>query len=325
MIENQNGFDQRDIDFYYLIGVFFKYKKIIISITFITAVISIVYALIATPFYISRASMYPVNKEEGGILKELSQTLGISNKTKGYYIFDVLKSKRISSEVIYSKYLPSNAKDSVNLLEFWNLNKLDISENRKLETAIMLLNSSVNMHEDKETSLITISAITKDKLLSKDIVQKYCDTTIKYLNVTQQTSTKKSVAFAQNRLQAVTKELAQIQGDVVIFQTENSLISSPNLSMEIKKKIEKMDLLKSVVVLLGKELELLKIEEVKENQIINILDQPDVVDKPVKPQKRLIVIVNTFLSFLITYVGVILHEKAKKYGVYRMLKKELVR
>jgi len=86
MIENQNGFDQRDIDFYYLIGVFFKYKKIIISITFITAVISIVYALIATPFYISRASMYPVNKEEGGILKELSQTLGISNKTKGYYI-----------------------------------------------------------------------------------------------------------------------------------------------------------------------------------------------------------------------------------------------
>lgn len=324
-IERQNGFDQRDIDFYYLIGVFFKYKKIIISITFITAVISIVYALLATPYYISRTSMYPVNKEEGGILKELSQTLGISNKTKGYYIFDVLKSKRISSEVIYSKYLPSNAKDSVNLLEFWNLNKLDISENRKLETAIILLNSSVNMHEDKETSLITISAITKDKLLSKDIVQRYCDATIKYLNVTQQTSTKKSVAFAQNRLQAVTKELAQIQDDVVRFQTENSLINSPNLSMEIKKKIEKMDLLKSVVVLLGKELELLKIEEVKENQIINILDQPDVVDKPVKPQKRLIVIVNTFLSFLITYVGVILHEKAKKYGVYRMLKIELVR
>ena len=322
---NQNGFSERSIDFYYLIGILYKYKKLIIGVTFITGVLSIIYVLNATPYYISRASMYPVNKEEGGILKQLSQTLGISNKTRGYYIFDVLKSKRISSEIIYSKFLPYESKDSINLIQFWNLDKLNISENRKLEAATSYLNSKVSMREDKETALITISAVTKDKILSQAIVQKFCDATVNYMNKTQQSSTSKSVEFTGERLKDVKSNLKKLQNDIVIFQKENASTSSPDLSMEVKKKIQEMELLRSVVVLLGKEHELLKIEKVKDSQVINILDYPDIVDKPVKPQKRVVVMINVFLSFLISFTAVILREKAIKYGVLERLKNEVTK
>lgn len=322
---NTNGFGQRDIDFYYLIGIFFKYKKLIISITFVIGVLSIIYVLLATPYYLSTATLYPVNKEEGGILKELSQTLGLSNKAKGYYIFDVLQSKRIASEIIYSKYKTVESKDSVNLIEFWELDKLDISENRKFEAANVMLNSCVNMRENKETYLITISAMTKDKFLSRDIVKNFCDATIRYLNTAQQTATSKSLEFTKERLDYTKMNLDKIQNEIVNFQKENSLIVKPDLSMEIKKKMEDRELLRSVVVLLEKEYELLKIEKVKESPIINILDEPYAGDKPVKPKKRQVVMINTFLGFLLSFVGVILHEKAKKYGVYRTLKKEMSR
>lgn len=320
-LENKNSeFTERNVDFYYLIGILWRYKKLIFGTTFIVGVLSIIYVLVATPYYQSSASIYPINKEDGGILKQLSQTLGISNKTKGYYIFDVLKSRRISTEIIYSKYLPLEEKDSVNLIQFWNLDGSDVSENRKLEKALILLGSKVSLHEDKETSLITISAVTKDKKISKMIVDNYCSATINYLNNAQQTSTSKSVEFTQNRLEVVNKNLIEAQNDIVKFQEENTSIVSPELSMELKKKVENMELLKSVAVLLGKELELLKIEEVKENPIINILDIAEIVDKPVRPQKRVIVILNTFLSFVFSFIGVILKEKAVKYNVINKLK-----
>ncbi|MCK4979140.1 MAG: hypothetical protein KAS62_02035, partial [Candidatus Delongbacteria bacterium] len=269
------------IDFYYLIGILFKYKKFIFSITFVVAVLSIIYALLTTPYYISVATIYPVNKDDGGPLKQLSASLGISNRTQGYYIFDVLNSRRIITKIIYSKYKTSFSSDSVNLIQFWKLDKIDISENRKLEVAMKLLRSKVTMKEDKETALINISAITKDKLLSKSIVVKHCDETINYLNNEEQNSVKQSIQFTINRLDVVKNNLLQTENEIIEFQEENATISSPLLSMELRRKTKNMELARSVVVLLEKQLELLKIEEVRDRPIINILDTPGVRDKPV--------------------------------------------
>ena len=180
------------------------------------------------------------------------------------------------------------------------------------------------MKEDKETALINISVITTDKSLSKSIVNKYCDETINYLNNEEQSSVKQSITFTIARLDVVRKNLLKAENEIVEFQDENATISSPFLSMQLRRKTKNMELVRSVVVLLEKQLELLKIEEVRDRPIINILDAPDVRDKPVKPKKRDIVMINTILSFIMSYLIVILHEKAIKYRIYSRLKKEIL-
>ncbi len=326
-LENSSSdeFTQRNIDFFYLIGILWHHKKFIFGATFIAGVVSIIYVLVATPYYMSVATMYPVNKEDGGPLKQLAVSLGISNKTSGYYIFDVLQSRRISSEIIYSKYKSEWIPDSVTLIEFWDMDELDVSENRIFELAVRTLGSVVTIKEDKETNLINLSVITKDKYISKAIADKYIEATINYLNHEEQTSIKQSIKFTHDRLLVVKEQLKNSENELVAFQEVNARTTSPYLSMESKKKIQDIELIRSVVILLEKQLELLKIEEVKEKPIINILDRPEVRDKPVKPKKREVVMVNTILTFFSAFILVILNEKAKKYAIYDRLVKELKR
>ena len=133
------------------------------------------------------------------------------------------------------------------------------------------------------------------------------------------------VLWFKNRLEIVTKKLADAENEIVVYQEDNAQISSPSQSMKIKKKINKMELIRSVVVLLEKQFELLKIEEVRQRPIINVLDTPQITDKPVKPRKREIVMINTILGFFMMYISVILHGKAIKYGIYVKISKEIFR
>jgi len=119
------------------------------------------------------------------------------------------------------------------------------------------------------------------------------------------------------------KELLDAESELIEFQDANAQALSPTLSVELKRKFKKIELIQNVVILLEKQLELLKIEEVRERPVVNILDKPDIYDKPIKPQKRRIVTVNTFISFLVAFASTILYEKAKKYQIVNEIKREI--
>ncbi len=312
---DSEGVAGHQVDFFYLIGVLFRYRIFIVVFTAVIAILSIIYVLVATPIYQSNVSIYPMNKEEGGPLKQLALSLGMSNKTTGFYIMDVLASRRISKEIIYTKYYIPELKDSLNLIQYWKLDQYDISEYRIFEQALRTLKRSVEFKEDKETSLVNISVNTTNPTLSKKIADRYCETVIYYLNNELRNSIHESIKFTEIRLRDVTEKLEIQQKNLVDFQNMNAKTTSPSLSMEYKKRFQDVELIQSVVVLLEKQLELLKIEEVKEKPIINILDYPDINDKAIEPQKRKVVIVNTLIAFFISFVGVILKEKAVKYKV----------
>jgi uncharacterized protein involved in exopolysaccharide biosynthesis len=316
---NNSDFAGHQVDFFYLTGVLFRYKSFIFSFTTIAAILSIIYVLVVTPIYQSTVTLYPMNKDDNGPLKQLAVSLGISNKTSGFYIMDVLGSRRIGKEVIYSKYLLDENKDSVNLIQYWELDQYDISEFRIFEQSLRTLRAAVDIKEDKETSLVSITVNTKDPVLCKGIADRYCEAVINYLNNELKSSIIESIKFTEIRLNDVNEKLNRYQQDLVDFQNDNARTNSPTLSMEYKRKYQDVELIQGVVILLEKQLELLKIEEVKEKPIINILDVPDINDKPVEPQKRKVVVVNTIIAFFMSFVGVILKEKSAKYKVYDRL------
>ena len=318
-----NGFADRSIDFFYLLGILWRFKYFIFGVTFVTGVLSIIYVLNATPYYQSTVTLYPVNKDHGGPLKQLAVSLGISNKTSGYYIIDVLRSRRITSEVIYNKYYSVFFPDSVDLIHFLELDGIDVSDSRKYQIASRSLGGAVTIREDKETSLITLSVVTRDKFVSKAIAEKYCEATIRYLNEEERSSISQTIAFTEERLEIVKSQMIKAQNEFIAFQEANISTRSPSLSMQTRQMMKDIELIQSLVVLLEKQLELLRIEEEKEKPVINILDYPVVVDRSVRPRKREVVMINTILSFFISYVVLILHEKAKKYGIYQRIFKEL--
>lgn len=314
--------NQDSINFIYLIGILFRYWKILFGVTFVVGAASIIYVLVVTPIYKSYVTMYPVTKDQGGPLKELAVTLGMASKNDGFYLQEVLKSRRISAKVIYSKYLTESFPDSINLIKFFGFDKEDASENRKFEATLNALKGSVEIKEDKETGLVNIQVLTKDKKLCHDICVVYTEAVTRYLQVEQKNQVSQSINFTSERLEEVREELSKAEQELIDFQEKNIRTTSPALSTEVKRMYKKIEIIQNVVIMLEKQLELLKIEEVRDRSVVNILDKADIYDKPFKPQKRKVVIANTFISFFLLYALVILREKIIYYKIIPAIRKE---
>ncbi len=320
---NETAESEKGIDVFYLIGILWKYKKPITIITFTAAVLSVVYVLTATRYYMSSVSLYPITKDQGGPLKELAASLGLGAKPEGYYLPDVINSRRIMKQIIDKKYKTISFPDSVNLIQFWELDKLPVSENMKYEYALRVLRASTGLREDKETTLITLTITTKEKKLSADIVQNYVDAITYYLQNELKSQIKQSIIFTEIRLKEVEKHLLELEADLLEFQEKNAKLISPSLSLQVKKKAKEIQLTTDLEVMLRKQIELLKIEEERSKPVMNILDKPDIYDKHVRPQGRKVAITATTSAFFISFLIFLVYEKEKKVGIIHKLKKSI--
>ncbi|MDY0016264.1 MAG: Wzz/FepE/Etk N-terminal domain-containing protein [Candidatus Delongbacteria bacterium] len=321
--DNETTESEKGIDIFYLIGVLWKYKKPIAIITFMAAVLSVVYVLTATRYYMSSVSLYPITKDQGGPLKELAASLGLGAKPEGYYLPDVISSRRIMKQIIDKKYKTMSFPDSVNLLQFWEFDKLPVSENMKYEYALKALRASTSLREDKETTLITLTIITKEKKLSADIVQNYIDVITYYLQNELKSQIKQSIIFTEIRLKEVEEHLLESESDLLEFQEKNAKLISPFLSLQVKRKAKEIQLTTDLEVMLRKQIELLKIEEERSKPVMNILDKPDIYDKHVRPQGRKVAMTTTISAFFISFLIFLVYENEKKVGIIQKLKKSI--
>lgn len=301
--------DTGTYDFYYYIKILWKYRLVIFIITFLAGLTSVIYVITSDKYYKSVVTLYPITKDQGGPLKELAATLGIGVKPEGYYLPDVIHSRRIMKKVIERKYKTEAFKDSVNLIQFWNYDEMPVSENLKYEYAMRALSLATNLREDKETALITLTIVTKERKLSADIAQSYVDMITYYLQNELKTQIRQSINFTSTRLEEVKNELYEEEQGLLKFQESNAKLSSPFLSLQVKRMYKKIELTTDLEVLLKKQLELLKIEEERLKPVMNILDAPDIYEKHVKPKGRKIATVSTFLAFLLSYGFSIYYEK----------------
>jgi len=322
---SDNSIERNQLDYLYLIEILAKYRKLIIITTFTITVITVIYVLVATKIYVSQVTLYPITKDEGGPLKELSMQLGIGAKPEGYYLPDVLKSNRISKKVILKKYKIENMKDSLNLIQFWEFDQMEVSDNTKIELAISTLSGSIQIKENKETTLITLKVFSTQKELAKQIAEYYYQVVTLYLQEELVSSIRSTITFTEKRLKETKEELLAAETDLILFQEINSKISSPALTIENTRKYFRVQLAKDIYSLLEKQIQLLKIEEVRKKPVLNLLDLPEVSDQHVKPTKRKTVMLSTFLGFIFSFSMALVVEKLKQKKIFSDIKTVIVK
>lgn len=304
--------ENTEIDYLYLLYILWKYRIAISISTFVFIVISVIYALTAQRVYISQVTMYPITKDQGGLLKELSSQLGIGSKPEGFYLPDVLESRRISKKVIFKKYWAEGFKDSINLMQFWEIDKKNMSENMKIDLAINKLASSIDIREDKETTLISLKVYSNDKIIAKQMASYYVTSITEFLQYELISSISSTIIFTEKRLKEAQEELLAAETALIEFQEKNTKLSSPSLSIENTRKYFRIQLAKDVVSLLQRQVDLLRIEQVRLKPVINLLDEPDIHDKHIKPARRRIVMTGTFIGFLTSFLFLTTYQRLKE-------------
>ena len=287
---------------------FIKNKKIIRRSTAFFFILSITYALLATKYYEATISLYPSTSETNSSLaniQNIASSFGLMGANNdAYYIPDVVNSRKIKTEVLLTKWKTEKFNKPVDLIKYWEIE--EETKNENLREALEEIEDLISTSVDPESGLITISVLMPEKQLAADIADSIGIKIQKYIQFEQRIKSKEDRIFIENRLKETFKELTQTEEKLKIFREKNRILSeSPELQLEYARLQRAVTIKQEVYITLQQQKELAIIEEQKNRPVINILDNAMKPEKKVKPKRILIVLLGTFLGFIMSTIFIL--------------------
>jgi len=239
-----------------------------------------------------------------------------------FNIPDVVNSRRIKLAIINHDWYFSDIEDTMSLLEYWHIDdkpglfsrvfgikETDPKQQRLKweERALKKINDRITVNESKKTGLITVSVLSEEPRLSKEIVVFIADALIKYINQVQLKQASENRQFIEDRIKEVEAQLKESEENLKRFREDNrSIKDSPELQLELERLMRDVEVNQQVYITLKQQYEIARIEEVKEAPVVNVLDEGrEAVEKDWPRRLRTILITVFLIGFSTCIIALI--------------------
>ncbi len=300
------------IDFKILYRVLIFNKKFIILLTILFGMSGLSGSFLLKKYYNAEISLYPAKKDisQGfGQFQSLAANLGMNsaNSDQNFNIPDVVQSRLIASKVISQQWENKDQK-LIDLIDLWGYNNppyyglltKNIDSLVIKEKAIKRFNDHVQVSEDRISGLIKISTTFQDPIIASSIANFIGSQVELYIQKENSAQSTKEKIFISDRLSIVKNELEKAELELKKFKERNrGYEDSPELFMIFSQKFREVEAKKEVYLTLQQQLELARIEEVKQSPILHILDHAVPPIKKSFPNRRLFFIISAFVGLII--------------------------
>ena len=285
--------------------------------------------LYAQPVYRSSAKIIPVidsdvNSSMGGIASNFGINIPASSGSllSPTIYPDIIKSQRLLMNALNRNFETIKYDTILPLINI--INDLPDLEYEWTETdkisSVNKLRDMISVSNSRKTPIITIYVNTFEPKLAVTIVSVIIEELNKLLTVYSEDQIKDKIKFIEIRIKQVSVELKKNEEILKKFREQNrNITASPGLMIEQGRIIRDVDVQAEIFTTLKTEQELAKIEQVEENSIVLVLDNPELPLYKISPQplKHLIfsVIFGFFLSVLYMYVKDWYEENLENYLV----------
>ncbi|MDD4223235.1 MAG: Wzz/FepE/Etk N-terminal domain-containing protein [Candidatus Cloacimonetes bacterium] len=212
--------DKHEFDFFELLRIVAKNRKFIIIFVAVVSIGAVIYSLLTPQIWQSSASFYVVGDQASGLPINLeglsgftSQLLGSSTSQNAINAVSAMGSRSFSEDVIRHfrliSYYEISDQDSLMAMD---------KALKNLRTKTMSIEHSV------DTGLVNVSAETKDKKLSRDIVDYYLKHLERYNREQKLTKGKMNREFLEGRVQETKTAIDSLLIAVKNFQTRHNAI-----------------------------------------------------------------------------------------------------
>lgn len=290
-------------------------------------VLALAYLLFLTkPYYNSTITILPDygGKETSlGQLSSLASLAGVSvgsgAPTEIYQ--NLITSESVLSPVIYSKYKTEKFSDSVNLIQYFKIKPnaslpADLQKRQMFLTAYnSLTKGRVNTDVDRMTKILTITSNMPEAQLSADVVNKIAESLDNYIRTKRKSYASEQREYIEKRLGQVKDSLTIAENMLKNFREQNRMVlQSPDLMLEQARLSRNVEIVNAVYIELAKQLEIAKIDEVKDTPVVNIkeLAKDPIIKAGPKRFNTLIIIM--FLSVLFSAAYFAFKGSIKKYA-----------
>jgi tyrosine-protein kinase Etk/Wzc len=205
-----------------------RHKRFIFWLVAIVSVASVVYALLAPQYWTSVAVIRPVDSnEESSLQNTLGGLLGsgFSMGGAGFSGIDfqtVLESRTVSEDVIRK----------FNLIPYFKIKDRDSL--RAWDKALMRLGRKMRKIDfDEKNGIVSIAIMTRDKNLSAEIANYYCDILDRYNLETRVTKGRDTRIFLEKRVNETKQAVDSLSLDMKAFMAKNHALDLDDQTEQI--------------------------------------------------------------------------------------------
>jgi uncharacterized protein involved in exopolysaccharide biosynthesis len=333
-IEDNRTFEEKFKDFVKKIKPY-KYRlwavrKKFLLFNFIVLILALVYLLfIAKPYFESTITILPEYGSKSNMLSQLSGLAELAGVQVGQpapteIYQNLLYSEMVVGKVIYARYKTEEYPDSVNLIQYFEINDKDnnpvIQERKRfLKLYTVLTKSRISTDVDRMTKILSVKVTMPEGQLSADVANKLVEALDLYIRTQRKSYATEQSFYLEKRTSQIKDSLTLAENALKNFREKNRITTqSPNLLLEQARLSRNLEILQTVFIELTKQLEIAKIDQIKDAPVLNVKEFAKNPVKKAGPKRAIGLIIIMFFSALLSGLYFIYKEDIKNY--YKILK-----
>jgi len=183
----------------------------------------------------------------------------------------ILNSETVLRNVIEHRYHAKQADSSFSLIQYFEIN--EGSGLKDMDLALKALRSVMTIAYDARTGIVSISAVVNDPELAAEILNVTIADLDRFMREKQTSNASEQVKWLEVRLNQVEGSLRKAEEILKDFREKNRrILDSPDLLLRQERLIRDVQVNSTVFIELKKQYELARLEQIKDMQIVNVLD-----------------------------------------------------
>lgn len=286
------------------------HRRLLAGSTVIAGVLAAAIALALPDQYTARATILPdaqSNVSAAG-LSQLAASFGFAVGRVGNGLTELyptmLTSDRILAPVMYQR-LQTRSGNLQSLVQFWELDKVDSA--RAYERALRRFrDKTLTVGADRRTLVVSIRVTLRDPSFAANVANAMVAQMDSFVRQFQRALAADRVRWIETRLTQVLADLERSEKTLKDFRVRNRLIaSSPQLQLQEQQLMRDVETNSTIYVELKRQLEIAKIDEVKNIPVIQVLDYARRPLRKSYPPRTNIVLGTMILAWLAVGAAVI--------------------
>jgi uncharacterized protein involved in exopolysaccharide biosynthesis len=282
-----------------MLGGLWQERNLVAGGALACAVVVLLLSLLLLPrFYRSSATILPdleKNKLAGlNQLQGLASLAGLATGTTDLSRLypAIATSDAVLHNVILQKYRTASFADSVDLIQVFKLDEGTPEKN--LDEALKEMRGVLGVANDPKTSIVSLWVEMREPQLAADVLNAVIAQVDAFMRLKRTTSASEQARWIGERLTQVEPELRQAEEALKDFREKNRRVGdSPELLLRQERLIREVTIKSTITVELKKQLELAKIEEIRNVPIVSVLDAGTAPVKKFRPHYG----INTMVAF----------------------------
>ncbi|HIA79555.1 MAG TPA: hypothetical protein EYO07_05280 [Candidatus Marinimicrobia bacterium] len=283
-----------------------KNLKLLIIIPLVFGVITAFNVLFMVgPSYISSAK---IMSSGGGSspsqLQGLAAQFGVSvpggSEGAEWVYPDIIKSRTLARALLIRKFDTNKYGPQKSLLQIltYGDEEPEVNPNTLMKFGIESYLGMIDVEQDRQSQIYTVTVSAFEPQFAADLCAALIEELDEHQRVYKTEKVKETRLFIEGRIVEVQKELEKAEEDLKVFRDRNRQIgSSPALLLEQQRLSRETAVLTGVFTTLKQQLEMTKIEEVKESALVQVLDPPEAPLYRDSPKRRRSVFLSLILGF----------------------------